>query len=101
MIHIKAPKFLKLVTFSDRTEGLCLMFFLIYKDCLTDRVINHEEIHWKQWKECLIVFFPILYFYFHFTRGYWENPFEKEAYDNDYDLSYLYNRKLYTWTKYI
>ena len=101
MILIKAPKFLKLVTGSDRVNGLCLLNLLIYKDILTPTLINHETIHWQQYKELLIIGFVILYFFYHFKNGYDNNPFEREAYDNDNNLNYLKTRKHYAWRAYV
>ena len=68
---------------------------------ITDRLINHEKIHFAQQKELLIVFFYILYAVFYLFYGYRNMPFEKEAYNNDDNLNYLNNRKLFSWFKYL
>jgi|TARA_Y100000310_G_C20384351_1_gene669683 hypothetical protein len=69
---------------------------------------NHETIHWAQYKECLIIGFPILYGISYFinrckgmsgAEAYRNIWFEKEAYDNQADFEYLHKRKLYTWVK--
>lgn len=77
---------------------------------ITDRLRRHETVHWKQQVECLFVFQWILYLAFWcvlFVRyrdgqtAYRQNPFEIEAYKNDGDVSYLENRTMYSWVKYI
>ena len=74
----------------------------------SERTRRHEAIHWEQYKECLIVGFLILYLAF-WLRGllrglggsgaYYDIPFEREAYNNDHDLEYLENRRLWAWRK--
>ena len=70
---------------------------------------NHEAIHWQQYKECFIIGFLILYFIFwlvglmRYRSGsiaYRMILFEQEAYANQSDLTYLEDRKLYSWVKY-
>ena len=100
MIHIRAPRFLKTVTFSEHTRGLSLFCFLIYRDELTPELINHEEIHWRQCLEGLVIGFWIHYFYYLFTVGYRNIPYEKEAYENDHDLNYLKRRRFWQWLDY-
>ena len=69
---------------------------------------RHEAIHWAQYIECAVVFFPILYFAFWIknrikgiagAQAYYEIPFEKEAYANQEDPDYLLNRKLFAWAR--
>ena len=71
---------------------------------------RHETIHWQQYIETFILGFLLLYFGFYITsllkgrRGrdaYMEIPFEKEAYENQEDESYLENRKRYAWAKHV
>ena len=66
-----------------------------------DELINHERIHIVQQLEMLVIPFYLVYFYYNITRGYRNNPFEIEAYDNDDNLDYLDSRKMYSWTKHI
>lgn len=69
--------------------------------------INHEEIHTAQMKELLYIFFYILYFsewiyrlIFHTATAYFGLSFEKEAYENSYNLRYLETRKKFAmWRK--
>ena len=80
------------------------------RETMSDRVKNHEAIHWEQYKECLIVGFLLLYGAFWLisrikfrdgTLAYYQNPFEIEAYENDHDFSYVKKRKFWAWSKYI
>lgn len=72
--------------------------------------INHEDIHTAQMKEMLYVFFYIWYVIewtlryfacFSWRSAYRAISFEKEAYKNQNDVSYLTNRKHYSWFKLI
>lgn len=71
------------------------------------KTINHEEIHTAQIKEMLYIFFYIWYFIEWIIRlfckgnAYRNISFEQEAYSNESDISYLINRKKYSWLKYI
>lgn len=70
------------------------------KDDLTTIDLNHEAIHTAQMKELLYVFFYLLYVLEWLYRllvsprtAYRGLSFEKEAYDNQNNLSYLKHRK--------
>lgn len=74
------------------------------------KLVNHESIHIYQQMELFVVIFYILYGLFYFInlikfRNHYEAyihiPFEVEAYKNDQNLTYLENRKLFSWVKYI
>lgn len=84
---------------------------------------NHEAIHWKQEKELLIIGFYLLYIFMYIyecvrclfdgergkTDNSWRNgvgrrayrsvAFEKEAYQHEDDMLYVYNRKHYAWIR--
>ena len=69
-------------------------------------IINHEEIHWKQQMEMLIIFFYVWYLiewiirlFIHGRQAYYNISFEREANDFENDLTYLEKRKHYTWIK--
>lgn len=91
--------------------GITLCPFGIYVKnlkTLTQRTINHEKIHWKQQLEMLIILFYICYVLEYIIRYFLlsNNPyrrlsFEQEAYNNDYNMNYLKNRKPYSWLKYL
>lgn len=68
--------------------------------------IQHEEIHWEQEKELLVVFFYVMYVcsflirlikYKNWHTAYRNIPFELEAYDHQGDIGYLEYRKSYAW----
>jgi len=74
------------------------------------RLINHESIHAQQQKELLFIFFYILYgidFILKFLKygnlvdTHREIMFEREAYTNQYDFSYLNKRKYWSFIKYM
>ena len=70
--------------------------------------VNHETIHTKQMQELLYIFFYLWYvieylvkliIYRNTKLAYRNISFEKEAYQNQYNLDYLNNRKHYSWFK--
>lgn len=89
--------------------GITLWPFIIFKDkkyAFQDNV-NHEQIHIRQQEELLVLPFYVLYallFVFNLIRmnprPYHNIPFEKEAYDNEHDLTYLHRRKFWAWLRY-
>jgi len=83
--------------------GIAIFPFIIIKKGYKreDILLNHERIHIFQQLEMLIIPFYILYFYYNIRRGYRNNPFEIEAFDNDDNLDYLKDRKLYSWTQHV
>ena len=68
---------------------------------MSDKDINHEKIHTSQMKELLYLPFYLLYFgewvvrLFMKGNAYRNISFEKEAYANENDLTYLTRRKHY------
>ena len=69
---------------------------------------QHEAIHWAQYKECLVILFPVLYAAFYIinlcrgmkgSTAYYEIPFEREAYKHQADPDYLDNRRLFEWVR--
>ena len=73
-----------------------------------EKTLNHEAIHTAQMKEMLYVFFYLWYFVewlieiFHYgSTAYHTNTFEREAFANDDDLTYLASRKRFAWWKYL
>lgn len=77
---------------------------------ISDRTKNHEAIHTAQGKELIWIFFYLLYGLEWFIRliqyrnsklAYRNISFEKEAYTNDKNTTYLNNRKLYSSFRYI
>lgn len=78
---------------------------------LDDRLRRHETIHYEQQLELGFIGQWLLYGIFHLAglwkyrgdgrKAYRENPFEREAYANDRDESYLSNRKRWAWVDYV
>lgn len=70
-------------------------------------IINHEKIHTAQMKELLYVGFYVAYLFewlyrllFHTKTAYRGISFEVEAYKNQYNYTYLKNRKKFAqWRK--
>ena len=90
--------------------AITLYPFIIFRNTVDERTLNHERIHIAQQKETLVLFFYILYGLFWIINiakyrsgpvAYMNIPFEREAYDNDHDFSYLVNRKKFSWLKYL
>lgn len=87
--------------------NICGLLF-VRKGCkVTDRTINHEEIHSHQMKEMCYIFFYIWYLIEWLVRlflpgnAYRQISFEQEAYSNEWDPNYLVNRKHFNWLKYL
>ncbi len=83
-------------------------FILIQRSAIPvgEILLNHERIHLQQQRELLIIPFYIWYgleylFYRikfkNHHKAYRAIRFEKEAYNNDGNLSYLKNRKHYNY----
>ena len=74
---------------------------------ISERTIRHETIHTAQMKEMLYIFFYIWYGIEWIIRllmkgnAYRNISFEREAYANEKNLSYLDNRKRFAWIKHI
>lgn len=76
---------------------------------LNDAEKNHELIHTRQMLEMLIIFFYLSYFaewiirlcqYQNRLKAYMNISYEREAYSNMSDSSYLKKRKLFAFRKY-
>jgi len=89
-----------------RAVGITLFpFIIIVPELRHDPyVINHERIHLRQQVEMLVLVFYVLYFASlcwnlarlrNFMAAYLIVFFEREAYDNEYDLGYLGRRKAF------
>lgn len=72
--------------------------------------INHERIHLRQQLELLVFPFFVLYMLEYFVRfiqyknrnlAYRNISFEREAYDNESDTSYLKKRRFFSFIQYI
>lgn len=84
--------------------------FIIYRDEPDDRSMNHERIHIIQQREMWVfAFYPLYYWYWLVNRfwykdsgseAYYNIPFEREAYHNDENFSYIKTRPRHAWKKY-
>lgn len=76
---------------------------------MSERTKRHETIHFQQQLECLFLGQWILYglswlknrITMNGSDAYYNNIFEKEAYDNDSKENYLETRPRYNWIKYV
>ena len=74
-----------------------------------DRLINHERIHTRQMQEMLFIFFYLWYGVewlirwigcgFQSKVAYKNISFEREAYQNENNMDYLKNRRLFSWLR--
>ena len=89
----------------------CINLFgvlFVRKGCfMSEEDLNHERIHTAQMEEMLYVFFYLWYFIewlirlFRKGNAYKNLCFEKEAYNNEDDLTYLSTRPRFAWWKYL
>lgn len=115
---IYSDKFLDRVGIFMKIGGITLWPFIILREyyqgttnfwrAKRERIINHESIHIAQQGELLVIPFYVLYIlewfiklFFYGSRAYYNISFEREAYKNEYDLTYLSKRKRYAWIKLI
>lgn len=88
--------------FGHGIGGIAIFPFIIFPSYVdqTPQLVNHERIHLRQQMEMLVIPFFVLYLIEFYTKGYRNISFEKEAYANDMDLTYLKSRKLFAFKKY-
>src|ERR1700747_3499875 len=88
---------------SENIRGLAFypFIFVSSKTIIDDELLNHERIHLKQQKELLILPFYIWYLIALKRKGYMNISFEKEAYANENDLTYLKKRSILAYLKYM
>ena len=110
MIILINPWLFKLMKYPPRAMAL-FPFVLIKRkeDKFDNELLNHEKIHLYQQLELLILPFYVLYLGHYFVqrlrykehyKAYMNIVFEREAYENDSQLSYLRERKLWAFWKY-
>lgn len=85
-----------------KLAGIVLYPFVFVYDKYKLELMNHELIHFQQVKECGFFKFYFLYLYFWIKTdfSYYDIPFEKEAFLNEMDMSYLKTREKMAWKKY-
>ena len=103
----KIPKLLSIVI---DVYAITIWPFIFIRDEGDSITINHEKIHLRQQLEMLFLGFYLLYAVFWLwnmiklkdsSRAYYAIPFEREAYDNQHNFSYLEKRKVFSWLKYL
>lgn len=81
-----------------------------YKDSIYWWEEVHEHIHFSQERELGYILFYIIYmleyvikflFLWNFKKTYYSISFEQEAYNYQYEINYLQERKHYTWLRYL
>ena len=91
-------------------NAISFAFFVFSRGKLNKTTRRHETIHYHQQLELLFVLQWILYGLFWLIgliayrdakKAYYENPFERECYDNDRKTTYLDKRPLMNWVKYL
>lgn len=84
--------------------------FVACRGVMSKTTERHEIIHFQQQLELLFLPQWILYGAFWLIglvkyrngrQAYYENPFEREAYDNERKYTYLERRPFYNWVNYI
>jgi len=97
----------KLIPFgSFRAINLFGILFVRKNARLGERTLNHERIHTAQWRELWYVGFLLWYLVEWIVRlpkgnAYRNISFEREAYANDDNLTYLETRKRFAFVKYM
>lgn len=118
-VVIYSDRFLNSISWFMRIGGISLFPFIILREKYADtsndlwfirgkKTINHETIHFQQAIELGVIFFYILYVLEWLVKlpiygpsAYENISFEREAYSNDYDLTYISRRKRYNWIRLI
>lgn len=100
----------KILPFGRQYHAINLFGVLFAKGPCGQFTVNHEKIHTSQIKELGYIFFYILYLpewlwklllYRDSYKAYENISFEREAYRNDHNLSYLHTRRHYSWIKHL
>lgn len=90
-------------------RGITLYPFIIVNDINNNILLNHEAIHIAQQKELYVLKFYYLYItqylrnrkiYKSHRLAYLNITFEKEAFANERDFTYLKTRKKHSYKKY-
>ena len=90
--------------------AISLGWWVFCRGTMNKTTRRHETIHFQQQLELLFIGQWLLYGLFWLvglvryrsgSKAYKENPFEREAYDNQSKYSYLKKRKRYSWVRYI
>lgn len=102
--------FVKFITFNWPIAITLAPFGIYIKEKYwdDDLVYVHENIHWVQQMEMLIIFFYLWYFiewvirlFIHGRKAYLNISFEREAETNEDSIDYFIRRKRFAWFKYL
>lgn len=111
MFILISPKFIKYFT-PKNIAGITIFPFVILENKTQQKdktFVNHEMIHIYQQMELFFIFFILIYYveflvlYFKYkdwNKAYQNISFEREAYENESNYSYLKTRKIFSFTKY-
>jgi hypothetical protein len=108
-IIIKNSKIPKALSFVIDVYAITIWPFVFIRDEGNQVTVNHESIHIKQQEELYVLPFYILYVYewlknlangMNKRDAYFEISFEREAYKNHKDFSYLEKRERMAWKNY-
>ncbi|MEJ7560089.1 MAG: hypothetical protein WKF66_17375 [Pedobacter sp.] len=92
-------------------QAMALYPFMLFKTKALQEnksIIRHEQIHFRQQLELLIIFFYPIYLlnylvnllrFKNHSKAYFNISFEREAYRFENDLSYSRKRRQFAWTK--
>ena len=104
-------KYWSLVSSRLPAQAMALYPVMLFQDKSlkkNERIVRHEQIHFKQQIELLIIPFYFLYLlnylinrlrYKNHEQAYLNICFEREAYQNDHNPLYLSGRRVYSWMK--
>lgn len=113
-IRIVSPLLINILSYNDKLVTAIAYWPIIIFRHLNypniKEIENHERIHHRQQLELLLVPFYLLYFmnfvygllkYRNYKKAYRNISFEREAYSNEKDMTYVKTRKLFSWIKYL
>jgi hypothetical protein len=99
----------KVIPFGKHFDAINIFGILFTKRGCDAYMINHEQIHTAQMRDLAYFPFYLLYFlewiirlmqYLSWMKAYRNISFEREAYANDHNLTYLQTRKPWSFTRY-
>jgi hypothetical protein len=88
-----------------KVEGITLWPFIFLRGGIDPLLVNHESIHFAQYRELWVLGFFVVYVYDFFRNlfsygvagAYKRIRLEVEAYDHEADFIYLDSRKPFAW----
>ena len=90
-------------------DGFVIWPFIFIESKQFNRILRHEQIHFKQMNEMLVIPFYVLYvlnfiinlirYKFNIKMAYYNISFEREAYRGQYMKNYLQKRERFSWVK--